>query len=200
MKRLSILVIVMLSFYFSFAQDWKKTSTHYTVEQDNNEEVIIIDVPANVTTGSSYVLYEKGKSILIIDYEIDDEPNLTVKNSITGNNTDLLKYANEIPDKKLAGSSDITISNKKIATKMQTINGLQTLVITYDYSKFISGPNITETGKATMYLVKATGTSLIYTDDHPFIIRLKFDYKQNGGESLAKLGTEIINTLKKAEN
>lgn len=50
-----------------------------------------------------------------------------------------------------------------------------------------------------MYLVKATGTSLIYTDAHPFIIRLKFNYQQDGGESLTKLGTEIISTLKKAE-
>ncbi|MEP7238006.1 MAG: hypothetical protein ABI685_09080 [Ferruginibacter sp.] len=200
MKRLSIFVITMLSFHFSFAQDWKKTATQFTVEQDNKEEEVILDVPANVTNGPSYVLFEKGKSSLTIDYEIDDEPNLTVKKCIDGNNTDLFKYANEIPDKTLTGNSDITISNKKVAAKMQTINGLQTLVITYDYKKFIASANYTETGKAVMYLVKATGTSLIYANAHPFIIRLKFNYQQDGGESLAKLGTEIINTLKKAED
>ncbi len=93
---------------------------------------MILDVPANVTNGTSYVLYEKGKSSLTIDYEIDDEPNLRVKKCIDGNNTDLLKYASEIPDNILEGGSDVTISNIKVAAKMQTINGLQTLVITYD--------------------------------------------------------------------
>jgi hypothetical protein len=63
----------------------------------------------------------------------------------------------------------------------------------------ISGQNIIETGKVVMYMIKVTGTSMTNTEAHSFIVRLKFDYQQNGGDDLSKLGKETINTIKKAE-
>ena len=122
---------------------------------------------------------------------------MTVKKTVKDKEVDLLKYSTEIADKVLAGSSDITISNKTVASKIKTINGFQTLIVTYDYSHVISGANFTEKGKVTMYMINVSGTSLIYTETHPIIIRLKFDYHQNDGDPLDKLGTAIINTMVK---
>jgi hypothetical protein len=201
MKKILSLFLSIVIVQFAIAQ--KKAPVHYVIKQDDDEqELLVLDIPNNgiTTMEGNYVLYEKGKSSLTIDYALDDDPNLTVKNSIKDNNADLVKYCKEVPDKALAGTSDITISNRKVAPSTKNINGFPTEIVTYDYSKTISGQNITEKGKAVLYVIKLNGTSTLNTEEHPFIVRLKFDYQQNGGNDLAKLGSEIINTIKKADN
>jgi hypothetical protein len=200
MKRLVFLLLCICTIQSSFAQDWKKNALQFVILQDDDNTAIAnISVPKDATPDAAgkYALYEKGKSLLTINYELDDDPNLHLKKPAMDNNVDLLKYSNEVADKIVAGTTDITITNRIVANKVQTINGFQTVMVTYDYKHVISGQNITETGKVVMYMIKVTGTSMTNAEEHSFIIRLKFDYQQNGGEDLSKLGKEIINTIKK---
>jgi hypothetical protein len=199
----SFLLLFLSAFVFQFTIAQKKVPVHFVIKQDDDQqELLVLDIPNSGTTTmeANYVLYEKGKSSLTIDYALDDDPNLTVKNTIKDKNADLVKYCTEIPDKELAGTSDITISNKKIAPSTKNINGFPTEIVTYDYSRVIAGQNITEKGKAVLYVIKLNGTSSLNSEEHLFIVRLKFDYQQNGGDDLTKLGSDIINTIKKAAN
>jgi hypothetical protein len=201
MKKKLLLFLSAFIFQLGIAQ--KKAPVHFVIKQDDDQqELLVLDIPNNGTTTieSNYALYEKGKSSLTIDYALDDDPNLTVQHTIKDNNADLVKYCKQVPDKVLAGTSDITISNKTVATITKSINGFQTEVITYDYSRAISGQNITEKGKAVLYVMKLSGTSSLNSEEHPFIVRIKFDYQQNGGDDLTKMGSDIINTIKKGEN
>ena len=197
-KKLFLLISV---FILQFAIAQKKKPVHFVVKQDDDQqELLVLDIPSGNTTTleNNYALYEKGKSSLTIDYTLDDDPNLTVKNTIKDKDDDLVKYCKEVPDKVLTGSSDITMSNKKVAPSTKNINCFATEVVTYDYSRSISGQNITEKGKAVLYIIKLNGTSELNTEVHPFIVRLKFGYQQNGGDDLTQLGSQIINTIKKA--
>lgn len=178
----------------------KKARLHFVIKQDDDQELLVLDVPAGSTMEDTYTLFEKGKSSLTIGYALDDDPNLTVKKTIIDSKADLIKYCKEVTDRELAGTSDLTISNKIVAPSTKNITGFQTAVITYDYSKFISGPNITEKGKAVLYVIKLEGTSTLNTETHPFLVRIKFDYQQNNGDDLSKVGDEIINTIKKGVN
>jgi hypothetical protein len=178
----------------------KKAPLQFAVKQDDDlKDLFVLDVPSgfSINTAPDNALYEQGKSSLTVNYELDDNPELTVKHALTAKGIDLLKYSQDIPANVLAGTTDITISGKTVAAAVKTFNGFQTVKITYDYRHVISGANVTETGKVVLYIIKVAGTSLINTDDHPFIVRLQFDYQQNGGDDLSKLDAQIMNTIKK---
>ena len=118
-----------------------------------------------------------------------------MKGAVTAGNVDLVKYAAGLSDKDVAGGTDLTISNKKIDNAVKMINGLPCIKITYNYVHVIVGANVTETGKVVLYLIKTKGTSLIHTEEHEIIIRLKFDEQQVSGDSIDKLATAIGNTI-----
>ena len=200
MKHIICILCTIFIVQCTVTQAQKEAPVQFAVMQDDDQkDVFVLNVPpgATINTANNYALFEKGKSSLTIDYALDDDPGLTVRRTVTGNDIDLLKYSKEIPATALAGTSDITISNKTVAAAVKTLNGFQTVKITYDYSHVISGANVTETGKVVMYIIKVRGTSLINTDDHPFIARLKFDYQQKEGDDLSKLDAQIMGTIKK---
>ena len=173
MKRLVFLSLCICISASLFAQDWKKNAQQFSINQDDdNTAIATISVPKEAILDASYALYTKAKSSLSINYELDDDPNLHLKKPSLDTNIDLLKYSNEVSDAILAGTTDVTITNRTVANKVQIINGFQTLLVTYDYKKVISGQNITETGKVVMYMIKVSGTSMINTDVHSFILRL----------------------------
>jgi len=178
----------------------KRAPVHFPVKQDDDQRILfMLDIPPGsiIDSDSKYAWYEQGKSSLTINYELDDNPELTVRKAYTANGLDLLKYSTEIPAGVLTGSTDITISNKTVDAAVTNYNGFETVKLTYNYSHLISGANVTETGKAVLYIIKVSGTSLITTADHTFIVRLKFDYQQKEGNDLSKLDAQIITTIKK---
>ncbi|MEI9956335.1 MAG: hypothetical protein WDM90_08550 [Ferruginibacter sp.] len=114
------MLLCCCSIQFSFAQDWKKNVQHFIINQDDDNTAILdISVPKDATldAANNYALYEKGKSSLTINYELDDAPNLHLKKASLDPNIDLLKYGNEIADKILAGTSDVTITGRTVAGK-----------------------------------------------------------------------------------
>lgn len=203
MKYVIFSLCVVFSLQLTTALAQKKAPLHFSVKQDDDEkDLFVLDVPPafTINTAPDYALYEQGKSSLTVNYELDDDPELTVRKAMTAKGLDLLKYSQEISADDLAGTSDVTISGKTVAAAIKTFNGFQTVKLTYDYKHVISGANVTETGKVVMYIIKVTGTSLINTDEHSFIVRLKFDYQQNSGDDLSKLDAQIMNTIKKGND
>ena len=190
----------MLGLQLTTVQAQKKAPVKFSVVQDDGQEdLFVLDLPPGFTIdpAQAYALYEQGKSSITVSYELDDDPGLTVKTAVTAKGIDLVEYSRQIPDQVLAGTSDVTISGKTVAASVKSFNGFQAVKITYAYKHVISGANVTETGNVVLYIIKVTGTSLINTEEHAFITRLKFDYQQNGGDDPGKPDTQIMNTIKK---
>jgi len=201
MKNIVLLLLGIFIFPATMVQGQKKAPVHFSIKQDDDQkDLFIVDVPSGseINTIYNFALYERGKSSLTVNYVLDDDPESTVRRTERDNNIDLLKYSREVPATVLAGTTDITITNKTVAAAMITYNGFQTVKLTYDYSHVISGANVTETGKVVLYVIKVNGSSMVNTDEHNFIVRLKFNYQQNGADDLSKLDAQIIGTIKKA--
>jgi hypothetical protein len=200
MKRILFVLAGLLVLQNTMAQSWKKDAKDFIVEPDAGDNLLQFSIPqSSDNSGARYMTYSQGKSNLTMEYTVDDSPEITVNNSVADGKMNLVKYSRDITDKDITGSSDYTISNKKVTDKIKTLNGYKMIMITYDYKHVISGQNITETGKVVLYNILVMGTSIINSDEHPIIVRLAFDYQQNGGPSLENLGTEILATIKKAE-
>jgi len=201
MKKLVLILFGIFIFQATQVQGQKRAPVHFPVLQDDDQtNLFTVDVPSgsDINTVYNFALFQRGKSKLTVDYVLDDNPELTVKKSKHDNDIDLLLYSREISNSTLGGSTDYTITSKTVANTIMNFNGYKMAKLSFDYTHVISGANVTETGHVVMYIIKVTGASLFNTDEHSFIVRLKFDYQQNGGDDLSAMDAQIISTIKKA--
>ncbi len=179
------------------AQNTKKATQRFTIFQDDNKGALFsMQVPSesSVNKEFNFVTYVNGKTSLSISYELDDEPKVDF-DSKKNNNAELLSYAKALSNEEIGGA-DAKIANKKVAAKTETINGIPTVLVQYDYTRK-GVQKGQEKGKVFLYLVPAKGKSITNENDHPIVVRLQFDFKQAAGVAPDyNLQKEIINTLK----
>ena len=94
MKCLIFSLCAIFSLQLNVALAQKKAPLQFSVKQDDDlKDLFALDVPSGfrIKTAPDHALYVQGKSSLKVDYELDDNPELTVKTAVTSKGIDLLK-------------------------------------------------------------------------------------------------------------
>ncbi len=176
-KHLLILIMLLCGCMFAQGQTWiKSAQTFQILDPLFRLQYFKFSIPAifYVDSAGTFVSDDGG---LFTTYEVDYDPSMKTNCVDSKGNVDLRKYASTLTTEELYYMETGKISKKVIAPKVETINGVKVLVISFDYEEVFDDRY--SQGRGYIYLMTARGDGQNVSNDYDVVVKMSFIYDNN---------------------
>lgn len=199
MKKVHLIAILLLWAFIASSQNWINSSQSYTVKDPVfNLNYYHFKIPETFYLDSTGTFLSDDGG-MVANYEVDYEPGITSDGCIDGEgNVNLFKYALKLTPEDLYYMESGKISKKTISPKVEVVNGVKLILVSFDYEETFDGEKTK--GRGYVYLLPARGDGQTISNKSEFVIKLSFIYDFSE-IPLAKqtVHKEIIKTLVKPD-